>query len=117
VKQIVVTWDPTFVWTYAYFAVVAALPEQPIRIIGAGFDPGDHVTITICEDDRVLANTVANDCGAFEVFVQLPLATQIDYGPASVKAWVDTDGDGIDELQASWPLNISEGLEPFQFEW
>ncbi|GAF87896.1 unnamed protein product, partial [marine sediment metagenome] len=47
----------------------------------------------------------------------LPLATKIGYGPVSVKAWVDIDDDGTDELQACWPLNISEGLEPFQWEW
>ena len=30
----------------------------------------------------------------------------MQYGPVSVRAWVDTDGDEVFEKQASWPLDI-----------
>jgi hypothetical protein len=99
---------------YGYFAVVEAMPGQSIRIKGACFDPGDIVIITICKHNLVLVEEViANDCGAFEVYAIVP---RIPLGPVSVRAWIDVDGDGIlfekGELQACWPLDIVEFVEP-----
>jgi len=116
-RQIVVTWDPQYYWGWSSFAVVEAMPLQPIRIKGACFDPGDIVIITICKHDLVLVEEViANDCGAFEVYTTLPSAPPLTYGPVSVRAWIDVDGDGIlvkGELQACWPLDIVEFIEIF----
>jgi len=84
---------------------------MPICIKGAGFDPGDLVLITICEDDSVLTEAIANDCGAFEVFATVP---GLPLGVVSVKAWVDLDGDGSyekGEMQAVWPVDIVEYIE------
>jgi hypothetical protein len=115
-RQIVVTWDPKEFWGFAYFAVVEAMPGQSIRIKGACFDPEDIVIITICKDNLPLAEAEANDCGAFEVYATLPSAPPLTYGPVSVRAWIDVDGDGIlfekGELQACWPLDIVEFVEP-----
>jgi len=89
------------------------MPGQSIRIKGACFDPEDIVIITICEDNLFLAEAEANDCGAFEVYAIVP---RIPLGPVSVRAWIDVDGDGIllekGELQACWPLDIMEFVEP-----
>ena len=89
-----------------------------IRIKGAGFDPDDSVTLTISADgdDIVLGKKVtANDDGAFEVSRTLPKT--LPYGPALVKAWLDTSmsGDEVVEgdLQACWPLNVVRTLESF----
>lgn len=110
VRQIVVTWDPhdqyLFFGPMSALTTVEAYPGQSIRIKGACFDPGEIVILTICEDDLFLAEAIANDCGAFEVFAVLPGAPPLSYGPVSVKAWIDSDGDGIYELQACWPLDI-----------
>ena len=124
-RQIVVTWDPEDEIIYfgpmASLATVEAYPEQGIRIKGACFDPEDIVTISICEDNRVLVEEVeANDCGAFEVFVALPSASKLSYGPVSVRAWLNASislhkvksGD----LQCCWPLDIVEE-EYFFIKW
>ncbi len=112
-RQIVVTWDPKDHGSFGYFAVVEAIPGQTIRIKGACFDPGDIVIITICERNLFLVEAEANDCGAFEVYAVVP---GIPLGPVSVRAWIDVDGDGIlfekGELQACWPLDIVDYLEP-----
>jgi hypothetical protein len=116
VRQIVVTWNPYDQYIYfgplAFLTAVDVYPGQYIRIKGAGFDPGDIVRITICQNNTLLVEAEANDCGAFEVFAVLPGAPPLTYGPVSLKAWVDVDGDGIfyedGELQACWPLDIVE---------
>lgn len=112
-RQIVVTWDPQYYGGFGYFAVVEAMPRQTIRIKGACFDPDDIVIITICEHNLILVEAEANNCGAFEVYAVVP---GIPLGPVSVRAWIDVDGDGIlfekGELQACWPLDIVDYLEP-----
>jgi len=102
-----------------FLATVEAYPGQSIRIKGACFDPGDIVYLTICADDLELVAALVNECGAFEVFAVLPGAPPLTYGPVSVRAWVDTDGDGIYEKQASWPLDIVEFVyfEATWYEW
>ena len=108
-RQIVVTWSPLD--PYIFFGPMSALttvevyPEQQIRIKGSGWEPDQEITLTICEDDYLLAEVIANDCGAFEVFVVLPSAPPLDYGPVSVKAWV-IHTDGLFHLEATWPLDI-----------
>ena len=91
---------------------------MPIRIKGAGFNPGDVVLITICVDDTVLTEALANDCGAFEVFATVP---GLPLGVVSIKAWVDLNGNGVyekGELQAVWPVNIVEYIEwPWEGEF
>ena len=110
VRQIVITWDPSdpflFFGPMSALGTVEAYPGQRIRIKGSCFNPEDTIIITICENDTFLVEAVANNCGAFEVFTTLPGVPPLLHGPVSVKAWVDTDGDGIYEKQASWPLDI-----------
>jgi hypothetical protein len=109
------------VWDYE----IDGPPSGPawVRIKGSGFEPGDVVVLTICEDDTVLdlyvydyetdpgilTDTadfiVANDCGAFEVFTFMPdiwpeLGTETAVVHTSLKAYV---GGG---LQASWALEV-----------
>jgi hypothetical protein len=79
----------------------------PITIKGSGFDPGQVIVLTICETDKYLVETEANDCGAFEVEATIPWDCPL--GPASVKAWSGGVG-GV--LEATWPLDILEGEGP-----
>jgi len=113
-RQIVVTWDTDEFGAYAHFAAVEAKRSQKVRIKGAGFDPDDSVTISICKDDIVLVKEViANKCGAFEVEKKIP--SDVALGAVSVKAWLNatiSDGEIVSgDLQASWPLNIVRSLE------
>ncbi len=98
-----------------------------VRIKGSGFEPGEVVVLTICENDYVLDlyihdwelnpgyltdiedSVTADDCGAFEVFTYMPeiWPELITDGPGyavvvhtSVKAYVD----GV--MRASWPLDV-----------
>ncbi len=115
-RQIVVTWDPEDLSPWHNFAIVEAEPRQSIRIKGSGFGYRDIVTISICEDDVVLVEeVVTNRCGAFEVYTEIPKSTVIDYGPVTVRAWLNAEISGDDEvikgdLQATWPLDFVEEL-------
>jgi hypothetical protein len=91
----------------SFLATVEAYPGQQIRIKGSGWNPGQTVLLTICENDTDLAVAVANNCGAFEVFTALPLAPPLSYGPVSVKAWI-LHPDGLYYNEATWPLDIAE---------
>jgi hypothetical protein len=92
-------------------------PRQSIRIKGSGFSYRDIVTISICENNTVLVEEVlANRCGAFEVYTQLPRSSVTGYGPVTVRAWLNAEISDDDEvtkgdLQATWPLDIVEELE------
>ena len=118
-RQIVITWDPEDLEPWHYFAAVEAEPRQSIRIKGSGFEYRDIITISICEDDIVLVEEVlANKCGAFEAYTLLPKSSEIDYGPVTVRAWLNAeieDGKVIDgDLQATWPLDIVPEIDvPF----
>lgn len=112
-RQIVVTWDYEDLAPWHNFAVVEAEPRQSIRIKGSGFNYRDIITISICEDDIVMVEeVVANSCGAFETYARIP---RIDYGPVSVKAWLDAEIEEDEvvggKLQATWPLDIVDELE------
>lgn len=131
-RQIVVTWvynDEAggFIFgPFSFLTTVEAYPGQNIRIKGAGFDPGDLVTISICEDYLYLDEAVANDNGAFELYTYVPTAPSLSYGPATVRAWINADVDydsGLDwyvvtdgDLQAVWPLDIVDEGD-FQDAW
>ena len=121
-RQIVVTWSPLdpfiFFGPMSYLTTVEAYPGQQIRIKGSGWEPGQYIIITICENDIDLAQVIANDCGAFEVFTVLPLAPPLSYGPVSVKAWV-LHPDGLYYLEATWPLDIVESqyFNAIWLEW
>lgn len=110
VRQIVVTWDPydhdIYFGPMSSIGAVEAYPGQRIRIKGSGFNPDDIIILTICENDIILTETIANNCGAFEAFAYLPSVPPLLHGPVSVKAWVDTDNNGFYEKQSSWPLDI-----------
>jgi hypothetical protein len=116
-RQIVVTWDYEDMAPWHNFAVVEAEPRQSIRIKGSGFSYRDIVTISICENNTVLVEEVlANRCGAFEVYTQLPRSSVTGYGPVTVRAWLNAEISDDDEvtkgdLQATWPLDIVEELE------
>jgi len=116
------------------YAVVDVYVGQLVRIKGAGFTPGDTVTLTICEDDTLLQLmemdwiayllvdlpgdvVIANDCGAFEVYTYIP-SIYASYWPprtVTVRAWVG----GV--LQCVWPLDIWPWEEYWMFhpypEW
>ncbi len=115
-RQIVVTWNPDEFGAYDYFPVAEAMRNQRIRVVGAGFDPEDSVTISICRDDIVLVKeVVANKGGAFEVDKAIPAAVAL--GPGSVKAWLNATISSSEvisgDFQACWPLNIVKSLESF----
>jgi hypothetical protein len=84
----------------SYLTTIAAYPGQQIRIKGSGWDPCQVIIITICENDIDLAQVIANDCGAFEVFTTLPLAPPLSYGLVSVKVWI-LHPDGLYYLEAT----------------
>ena len=115
-RQIVVTWDPEDLSPWHNFAVVEVEPWQPVRIKGSGFSYRDIVTISICEDDFVIVEEVlANRCGAFEVYTRIPRPPEIDFGPVTVRTWLNAEISGDNEvtkgdLQATWPLDIVEEL-------
>lgn len=116
-RQIVVTWDYEDLAPWHNFAAVEAEPRQSIRIKGSGFSYRDIVTISICENNIVLVEEVlANRCGAFEVYTQLPRGSVTGYGPVTLRAWLNAEISDDDEvtkgdLQATWPLDIVEELE------
>ncbi len=112
-RQIVVTWDLHDWGPFSYLATVEVMPEQDVRIKGAGFDRGDIITISICKNDLVWVEEItANSCGAFEEYTTVP---DISLGTVTVRAWLDADIDGDEvvdgDLQACWPLNIVDELE------
>ena len=116
-RQIVVTCDYEDLDPWHNFAVVEAEPRQSIRIKGSGFSYRDIVTTSICENNIVLVEEVlANRCGAFEVYTQLPKSSVTGYGPVTLRAWLNAEISDDDEvtkgdLQATWPLDIVEELE------
>jgi len=117
----VVTWSPLdqsiFFGPLAELTTVEAYPGQQIRIKGSGWVPGQEIVLTICSEDLDLAVVKANKCGAFEVFVTLPLSPPLEMGPVSVKAWVLTSDGYVPE--ATWPLDIvtkNEFLDTWR-EW
>ncbi|MFC2024141.1 hypothetical protein ACFLTJ_00980 [Chloroflexota bacterium] len=115
-RQIVVTWDIEDLAPWHNFAVVEAEPHQSIRIKGSGFNYRDIITISICEDDYVLVEEVlANRCGAFEVYTNLPSSSVTGFGPVSVRAWLNAEISNDEvirgTLQATWPLDIVEELQ------
>jgi hypothetical protein len=78
----------------SYDAVVGY--SQAWAVVGSNFEPGDIVTLTICENDYILAeNLLVNDCGSFFCTVTLPEPTDFE---VSLKAWVDG------EIWACWPI-------------
>lgn len=111
-RQIVVTWDPDDWEPWSCLATVEVMPEQDVRIKGAGFDKGDDVTISICRDNMVWVEEItANSCGAFEKYTTVP---DISLGPVTVRAWLNADIDGDEvvdgDLQACWPLDIVDHI-------
>ena len=121
-RQITVTWDPAdpsfFFGPLAHLSTVEAYPEQSIRIKGSGWEPGQEIFLTICSQDLELATVIANECGAFEVFVTLPPSPPLEMGPVSVKAWIITADDDYQSV-ATWPLDIilEHELIELLFEW
>lgn len=101
-----------------------------LAILGAGFEPSETVTITICDENCYWASATADACGAFWVQVDLTdlnseqmhdlYLNYIAEGLAvSVRAWVDatvydnpTDNPDMGskvtsgELRAVWPLVV-----------
>ena len=117
-RQIVITWDPVEYGGYGYFAATDVKRNQKIRILGAGFDPQDSITmIIIGTDDVVLGKKVtANDTGTFEAYRNIPKTVLYDQ-PTAVKAWLNSviSGDEVTrgELQATYPLRVLRTCESF----
>ena len=110
-----------------------------VRIKGSGFNPGEVVVLTICEDDTVLdlyimdyeysqgeltdiADSITADaCGAFEVFTYMPniwpgLVTggggSVAVVHTSVKAYVNG------AMRASWPLDVwNDEVDAFNWDF
>ncbi len=121
-------YGPPICQTYIEYVVAQGvfLNWELLVVIGSGFEPGEEVTITICDLDCVWAEVTADACGAFIDGVVLPGLNDyqmvylwdnyIDDGrPVAVKAWVSVTIDDdpswgrkvIDgELRAVWPLWI-----------
>ena len=113
-RQIVVTWSTAQYGAYGYYGVIEAKAGQTIRILGAGFDPDDNVTISICQRNYILAkDVIVNNCGAFETSKKLP--SDIGLGLITVRAWLNAivSEDRVlgGDLQACWPLNIVSALK------
>ena len=120
-------------------AAIYASEGQYVLIKGAGFEAGQEVKLTICEDNTILDlfvwgeglesvdSVIANECGAFDIIALIPDFDAVvgveDSIAATVRAWTNTviDEDvfvnGI--LQATWPLNIvsDDFLFLYTFEW
>jgi hypothetical protein len=79
------------------FALVEVLGGKLAIVKGAGFQPGEVVTITFCEEDKAIAKAEANKCGAFAVKATIPAVAP---GVYSVKA---LNGD---VCRAAWPIDI-----------
>jgi hypothetical protein len=114
------------VWDYG----IDGPPEGPcwVRIKGSGFNPGEVVVLTICENDTVLDlyiyvyttetdhsaaltdiadYVVANDCGAFEVFTYMPdIWPELVGEPTAVVVHTSVKAYVNNLLQASWPLEV-----------
>ncbi len=115
--------------TYIIYVVAQELfiDFEDLVIMGAGFDPGEEVTITICDANCVWATATADACGAFAVELDLTelnpdqmVELWVNYInqnlPVSVKAWVnatvyDDPTTGLKvisgELWAVWTLVIT----------
>lgn len=129
VAQIIVCLDntnlPTINETYIIYDGGSLLAYEDLVILGAGFEPGQLVTISICDADCVWGEATADDCGAFGVALDLTdldadqmVALNNDYissfDPVAVRAWVnatvenpETDPKVISgELRAVWTLEI-----------
>jgi hypothetical protein len=102
-----------------------------LDVAGSGFEPGEEIVITICEDKYVLwlydyeeeeyvTEITANDCGAFyaEFFIDDSYGywTDIFDRAVSVRAWTNYYLDEVDDdlyvvdsgdVLASWPLWIN----------
>ena len=99
-----------------YVAYCYANYDDGLYIYGSGFPANEDVTITICDENYVLVEATANDCGGFMARAQILgdlTAEQYDYlydnyddEVVSVRAWVD------DELWATWPLYVNLTLPP-----
>jgi hypothetical protein len=118
--------------TYITYIVAQELfmAFEDLVIMGAGFEPGEEVVITICDLDCVWEEAIADACGAFSVGLDLSElnADQMVYlwtyyvsqnKPVAVSAWVNytiynDPGDNPDmgwkltsgELWGVWMLNI-----------
>ena len=114
---------------YGYATCVLPFNEgwEYFEIFGSCFEPGDEVTITVCDDNYVLMLYVyddvedtwyyenyveANDCGAFRCEAYLVYRWSEDMGEfyygywepladttVSVRAWVDADTTLVDQVE------------------
>ena len=140
IAQIIICLDdtdnnlPTINETYIGYDVGTGFfyDYEDLAIMGAGFEPGELVTITICDANCVWAEATADACGAFGVGVDLEdlnadqmVALHNDYissfVPVSVRAWVNVTVDddpqlGLKvirgELWAVWTLLITNPYVP-----
>lgn len=101
------------------FTIARCTPVQVLDFYGSHFPTNVLVTITICDQDYVLATVMSNYCGAFIVSValaDLPTA-QLDYlvdhyanEVVSIKAWINANiGENLEyggTMLANWPIYI-----------
>jgi hypothetical protein len=103
--------DVDFTMTTIFYTTWNVDVGQSVVIKGAGFEEGDEVTISICDDNYHWADATANSCGAFEIDTTVPV--DVDTGPVTVRAWLNAsvvdDEVTSGELMAAWPLEV-EGL-------
>ncbi len=92
-------------------AIVECVSGIPLRVMGSGFQSGQAILITICEQNTQLGTGTANGCGAFVIDVDLPFKLPVR-ATISVKAWVHPSAHGMENalvwiLKAVWPLYIA----------
>lgn len=89
------------------FALLDVWPGMQVIIKGAGFQPGEKVTITVCKDNTPFEYRplVANDCGAFKVPTSIP--TSVTVGDVVSVKFIQGE-----VVRAAWPLDIVKPPTP-----
>jgi hypothetical protein len=89
------------------FALLDVWSGMPVMIKGAGFQPGEKITLTICREDTPFEYhpMVADSCGAFKIPTSIPTSVTVN-SVVSVKA---LQGQIV---RAAWPLDIVRAPHP-----
>ncbi|MDD5338061.1 MAG: hypothetical protein PHG35_01420 [Dehalococcoidales bacterium] len=104
--------------TYEYYSICSCGIFQTIYVFGSCFTPGETVTITICDQNCIIAKVIVNECGAFKVmaFLEMLPAVQLNYlmyhygnQVVSIRAWLNAEEDEDNKviegtIVANWPL-------------
>lgn len=106
--------------TNEYYAICSCYVDQTLVIFGSCFTPGDTVTISICDQNCVLVQAVADNCGGFMALAKINNLPTIQFNyvydnyhskVVSVRAWTHATIDSNNKVVsgtmiANWPLYI-----------